>query len=82
VAEKHRQKKIELHYSFDRLATQKLLYVYQILVPIKKADKAKEDPDLVLIGGMRSENSSDLRTSVLRTPERRTNNPKPDRNST
>ena len=73
MAKKHRQKKIELYYSFDRLATQKLPYVYQILVPKERAGRAKGGLDFTLIGGRGSENSSDLRSSVLRTPERRVN---------
>ena len=79
MAEKRRWKKIELYYSFDRLATQKLSYVYQILVPKERAGRAKGSPDFALIGGGGGENSSDLRSSVLRTPERRANDPESDR---
>jgi hypothetical protein len=58
VARKSCQKKIELHYSFDRLAAQELAYVYQILVVEKMAAKVKGDPDLALIGRTASENKS------------------------
>lgn len=55
MAKKYCRNKIELHYSFDRLSTMKLPYVYQILVPKKRAGKVKGDTDFAVIGGKESE---------------------------
>jgi len=66
-------KQIQLLYSFDRLAAQKLSQVYRLLVPERIHSQNRDEACLSLSGAQGDEDSGDLRARFLGPAERRTN---------
>jgi hypothetical protein len=74
VKEKNSAKEIQLEYSFDRLSAKKIAQAYKLLVSERVWTTGARDECVKSRGeGDKYEDSSDLRTGVLRATERRTN---------
>jgi hypothetical protein len=71
MADRARRKQIQLLYSFDRLAAQKLSQVYRLLVP--QSIQSPKRGRACLSGVQEHEDSGDLRAGFLAAAKRRAN---------
>jgi hypothetical protein len=71
MADRARTKQIQLLYSFDRLAAQKLSQVYRLLVP--ERIHSQKRGEAWLSGDQEHEDSGDLRARFLGPAKRRAN---------
>lgn len=60
MAERNRERKIQMLYSFDRLANRKISQVYRLLVPEERWSSGRNVGNLTKIGGSECEDSGNL----------------------
>ncbi|HWR59759.1 MAG TPA: hypothetical protein VN328_12805 [Thermodesulfovibrionales bacterium] len=72
MAERHREREIQMLYSYDRLGDQKLSQIYRLLVP-DKMWSSKDEPRLAAKGDGASEDSSALCSGIVGEAKRRAN---------